>query len=459
MAAPIVSAEAALLIARHPDWSAAEVEQRIIAKGATVSGSSAKRIDLAGALNTGIEVDHSTPDMSASPTDQYILPRMRLFNNTPLDIPLSELKLRYWYTPDSLQAQTFHCDYGSTLGCPTSNIAGAFTTIVSNSPNKTSLSDTYLEVGFGVGAGNLIAGNQLEMYLRIYKTDMSNFSETNDYSYDPSRPDMARWDRITVYRNGVLVWGIEPTSSSILTATPTRTATVVVANTATRTNTPGVPANTNTPTTAPSTATRTNTPGTPAAPTATYTKTSTPAGPTATSIKTSTPAGPTATYTKTSTPAGPTATASASSLKVKLEKDPAGSDTAQSSPFYIQITNTGATSKTGITVRIYFTIDGSYNASQYVLEKYYDQCGATVQAPTLVSGSTYYFTLNCGTNSLAAGATWQINMALHLSDWSSNLNATNDWWHTSGALPITYMDWTYLPAYVNSVRVWGVEPP
>jgi hypothetical protein len=214
---------------------------------------------------------------------------------------------------------------------------------------------------------------------------------------------------------------------------------------------------TKTSTAAPSTATRTNTPVAPI--TDTPTKTLTAAPPTATFTKTSTPAAPTATYTKTSTPAAPTATASASSLKVKLEKDPSASDTSTSSPFYIMINNTGATPTSGITVRVYFTIDGSYTASQYVLDKYYDQAGSTVQGPTLVSGSTYYYTINAGTNSLAAGATWQVNFALHLSDWSSNLNATNDWWHTTGALPTTFTDWTNLPAYVNSARVWGVEPP
>jgi subtilisin family serine protease len=586
MASPIVAAEAAMLIARHPDWSAAEVEQRILTKGAAVPGSSAKRVDLAGALNTGPEVDHGSIDTSASPTDEYLLPRLRLFNNTPFDIPYSELKMRYWYTADSYQPQIFMCDYTSSLGgCPNNpNLTGTFVTLPSNSPNKTSLSDTYLEVGFNPSAGNLVAGSQLQMYLRVFKSGAYNFTETNDYSYDPSRPDMARWNRITVYRNGVLVWGIEPTSSSILTATPTRTATAAVVSTATplavgsgtyddpssaffysgsgwshggcspncyqgtnswnsatndyitvtfngtqfqfygvkdpahgigavsidggaetnidfyaatragdqllwtsptltngihtfklrvtgtknasSSNTFIVPdavivgagggptfTPTKTSTAAPNTATRTNTPVAPAN-TNTPTKTLTAAAPTATYTKTSTPVAPTATV-----PAAPTATASAGGLKVKLEKDPTSSDTNASSPFYILISNTGASPISGITARVYFTIDGSYTASQYVLDKYYDQSGSTVQGPTLLSGSTYYYTINAGTNSLAAGATWQINFALHLSDWSNNLNATNDWWHTSGALPTTFTDWTYLPAYINSARVWGVEPP
>jgi subtilisin family serine protease len=279
MAAPIVAAEAAMLIARHPFWSAAEIEQRIISQGATVSGSSAKRVNLAAALSTGIEVDHATADLGASPTDQWILPRLRLFNNTTSDIPLSELKLRYWYTVDTNQSETFNCDYASYFGCSPSNVIGAFPTIAVNSPNRTSLSDTYIETGFNSSAGNLTAGSQLIMYLRAYKTDLSNFDETNDYSYAPNGADMTRWDRITVYRNGVLIWGIEPTGSTILTPTPTRTPTAAFTRTITRTPTTG--AITYTPT-------RTATAG---AFTLTPTKTNTPVGPTPTRAITPTPGG------------------------------------------------------------------------------------------------------------------------------------------------------------------------
>ena len=277
MAAPIVSGEAALLIANHPDWSAAEVEQRIISKGASVSGSSAKRVDLAAALNTGIEVDAGTLDPSASATDAYIAPRLRLVNNTPLDIPLSELKLRYWYTADTGSAPQFTCDYGTPINCSALTIGATFTSLASGNANLTSLSDTYAEVSFPASAGNLAAGTFLEMYLKIYKADYSFFNELNDFSYlSPTLPVMTRWHHITAYRNGTLVWGVEPTSSTILTSTPTRTPTLYV-------------------------------------PTATYTKTATSSAPTATYTKAATSAAPTATYTKTKTPtaAAPTATVAA----------------------------------------------------------------------------------------------------------------------------------------------------
>jgi subtilisin family serine protease len=315
MAAPIVAAEAAMLIARHPDWSAAEIEQRIISKGAIVSGSSAKRVDLAGALNTGIEVDHTTMG-DVMPYDDSILPRVLLSNNTPLDIPFSELTVRYWFTADTIQAQGFNCDYGSFWpGLCQPNVMGAFPTIPANSPNRTSLSDIYIETGFGPSAGNLLAGGQLIMYLHAFKTDKSNFNETNDYSYAPYGADKTRWNSMTVYRNGVLVWGVEPTGSTILTSTPTRTPTVAFTKTVTRTLTIGAP--TNTPTRTPTAGAITATPTktlTPAANTATRTKTPTAGASTATYTKTPTP--PASTATRTNTPLAPTATSSGGSCTV-----------------------------------------------------------------------------------------------------------------------------------------------
>ncbi len=309
MAAPIVSGEAALLIADHPDWSAAEVEQRIISKGASVAGSSAKRVDLAAALNTGVEVDAGTLDPNSSPTDPYIAPRLRLVNNTPLDIPLSELKLRYWYTADTASAPQFTCDYGTPINCPVLTMGTTFTSLASGNANLTSLSDTYAEMSFPASAGNLAAGTFLEMYLKIYKADNSAFNELNDFSYlSPTMPVMTRWSHITAYRNGTLVWGVEPTSGTILTSTPTRTPTLYVPTaTYTKTATSSVPTATYTKTKTPTAAAPT---ATVAAATPTLSKTATPAPST---TKTPTAA---ASATRTNTPVPPTATHAASGCTV-----------------------------------------------------------------------------------------------------------------------------------------------
>jgi endoglucanase len=171
---------------------------------------------------------------------------------------------------------------------------------------------------------------------------------------------------------------------------------------------------------------------------------------------TTAPVHPTATYAN--LPINPTnAPASTGTLKVQLVTG--GADNNQQSAFRYRIQNTGSSAQSNISVRIYFTPDGSLAASNYVLEKYYDQSGsAIVSGPTLASGSTYFFTIKYGTTSLPAGAAWEYQTALRLNAWASNYDGTNDWWHAIGTLPVSYIDWINIPVYVSGTRVWGTEP-
>jgi endoglucanase len=134
-------------------------------------------------------------------------------------------------------------------------------------------------------------------------------------------------------------------------------------------------------------------------------------------------------------------------------------DNNQQSSFHFRIKNTGSSKQSNISVQIYFSTDGSQAASSCVLEKYYDQSGAAiVSGPTLAFGTTYYFTVNYGTATLPAGAAWEYHTALRLNNWTSNYSGTNDWWHATGTLPTSYIDWTNIPAYMSGFRVWGTEP-
>jgi hypothetical protein len=70
----------------------------------------------------------------------------------------------------------------------------------------------------------------------------------------------------------------------------------------------------------------------------------------------------------------------------------------------------------------------------------------------------YYFTVNYGTAALPAGAAWEYQGAIRLGNWASTYNGSNDWWHTTAALPASFGDWSTLPAYIGSALVWGGEP-
>jgi hypothetical protein len=229
----------------------------------------------------------------------------------------------------------------------------------------------------------------------------------------------------TIPARSLVTFVINPGSGATATNTPTSTTTQPPTfQPPTRTST------------ATNTATRTSTPSTPV-----------------TSIPSNTP-------TRTVTPSVTPTTNTAGSVKVQLQSG--GTDSTQQSQFNFRVVNTGITAQANLAVRVYIQLDNSQPISKYVIEKYWDQSGvATISSPTLVSGNLYYYTISFGTASLPAGGSWQFNTALHLSDWTQNFSAGNDFWHTSyavGMLPAAFVDTTYVPAYQSGALIWGSTP-
>jgi len=153
-----------------------------------------------------LKVQYRAADVTVG--DNQIKPDFNIVNLGTGAVPLSELKIRYWYTREGTANQEFWCDLAATLGS-CSNVTGTFVQV---NPARTG-ADFYLEVGFTAAAGAVSAGGQTgEIQTRFNKTDSSNYTETGDYSFDPTkpRPSFADWTHVTLYRNGILIWGIEP---------------------------------------------------------------------------------------------------------------------------------------------------------------------------------------------------------------------------------------------------------
>ncbi len=200
---------------------------------------------------------------NTNPNDGEITPHFKIVNtSTNISVPLSELKLRYWYSIDGDRPQQFSC-FWAQVGC--ANINAALVPLATPIGGM----DYYLELGFGTGAGSIAGGGSSgEIHTRLNKSDWSAYNESNDYSFDATKLAFADWNRVTLYRNGVLVWGNEPGASTEPSATATATAT----RTATPTATSVGPS-----ATATATATRTATPtATSAGPSATPTRTPSP---------------------------------------------------------------------------------------------------------------------------------------------------------------------------------------
>ncbi len=348
MAAAIVSAEAALLLSRYPDWTPLQVKQRILSQVSPLANATAGRVDLAAALTTGFELRYRVGD-TLTPQDAHIKPQLKIVNNTPWDIPLSEFQIRYWYTVDGEIAQNFWCDY-AWIGC--GKVQGQFVPLPVGHANRTSLSDYYAEISFTSEAGFLPAGGDSgEIHLRWNRADWSAYNELNDYSYNGQQNLMLKWPQLTLYRNGVLVWGTEPAGQA--------------APTPTRTNTP-----------------------VPATATPTPTRTSTLAAATAT---------PSRTPTRTSTPVAPTATPT-SGLVVCSVNYAVQNDWGSGATVNVTIRNNGPTAINGWTLA--WAFPGNQQVSQ-MWNATYTQSGQNVSASNLswnalipASGGTVNFGFN-----------------------------------------------------------------
>jgi endoglucanase len=140
---------------------------------------------------------------STGASTSSLTPRLRVVNTGTAGIDLGTVTVRYWYTADSTQQQNFACDY-TPDGC--ANVHARFVTL---SPARTN-ADTYLEISFASRTLNPTAATG-DLQDRVFKSDWSNFNQANDYSFNGAATAYADSTKVTVYLNGTLVWGTEPT--------------------------------------------------------------------------------------------------------------------------------------------------------------------------------------------------------------------------------------------------------
>ncbi len=136
-------------------------------------------------------------------TSNSISLRIKLVNTGDTAVQLSAVKLRYYFTANGTQSQNFFCDW-SHVQC--SNVTGSFVPMPGPAPGA----DHYLEIGFASGAGSLAAGQSIDLQIRFSKSDWSNYTQTDDYSFSAASSSYADRPTITGYIGGVLEWGVEP---------------------------------------------------------------------------------------------------------------------------------------------------------------------------------------------------------------------------------------------------------
>ncbi len=149
-----------------------------------------------------------------------IYPFFKIYNASSTSINLSTIKVRYYYTSDGLTGQTYTCDYAGG----TSNITSSTIGNIVSMTNQTSTANNYLEIYFTSTAGSLSPGAYIEVKGRITNTGYINYTQSNDYSFNPTATNYAASSTVTAYVNEVLQSGTEPVNSPTSTPSSTPTA-------------------------------------------------------------------------------------------------------------------------------------------------------------------------------------------------------------------------------------------
>jgi endo-1,4-beta-xylanase len=202
------------------------------------SGAGGTNPSNGGAASTGGQqaVDAGPPaigvvvaqyEASGSPTDNNIVVHVRLENRSTRTIPVAALTIRYWYTvdaaaPSTTDYQVIELNYADiTRLNKDTHVKFSFGKMAKAETGA----DHFVEVGFdgpyamapgGVAHAESSSTNQIEF--RTHWNDWKNYNEADDYSYDATKTSWADSNKVTVYQNGVLIWGTEPDGT---TPTPT----------------------------------------------------------------------------------------------------------------------------------------------------------------------------------------------------------------------------------------------
>jgi hypothetical protein len=139
-----------------------------------------------------------------------IHPQFQIINLGTSAVNLSDLTIRYWFTANGAQGQT-GVIYDARNSANTAIAGSVSTTFAAPTPTRTG-ADFYEQFAFATSAGTLNANGGTATIFSGFNSAgfVTNYTQTDDYSFDATKTAYADWTHVTLYRNGTLVWGIEP---------------------------------------------------------------------------------------------------------------------------------------------------------------------------------------------------------------------------------------------------------
>lgn len=144
---------------------------------------------------------------NAAPQDNVIAPTLQLSLTGGDSVELAGIELRYYFSNEHATQCPGGCKVESYYAGvhPSGMSVMARRSYVSTGGNA-----AYLSISFDAAAGSLHAGESVELQQQFHTDPYSDFDERDDYSFDPTRSTLGDTSKVTVYRDGKLVWGTPP---------------------------------------------------------------------------------------------------------------------------------------------------------------------------------------------------------------------------------------------------------
>lgn len=130
-----------------------------------------------------------------------VIPSLQVVNNSGLDIQLSRIKLKYWFTSESTSVGLSPNCY---FNCPPASVSVA------------RISPTYSKADAAITVPNTSSemlgfrDKSVIVITAVRRDDWANMNETNDWSFTGSRGSFVSAPKVALYVDNQLWWGEEP---------------------------------------------------------------------------------------------------------------------------------------------------------------------------------------------------------------------------------------------------------
>lgn len=160
-----------------------------------------------GAVATEIGLRAQYQINQAARTDYMVAPVVAIRNVSVREgVPLSSLKLRYYFT-NEYPAQ---CPANCVIEGYYANLSLGAIVDVERRYVQLEGNLACLEFSFENEKAVLRQGESVQTFQGFHISPYLPFDQSDDYSYDPKQTSFVDSKKLTIYKDGVLVWGVPP---------------------------------------------------------------------------------------------------------------------------------------------------------------------------------------------------------------------------------------------------------